>query len=304
LAGPISQTKRGIRTDQVDISPFMGGNVNRYDLITFGRAVGVSVGAGLLVSTIIHWLSPRRGKTLISAAMGVVVLLTVVISSLWRALPEVPRLDNLSADRAEQLLTGLTLVPAARPQHVTGVEPGRVIPNSQDPVAGLDVKPGTVVSYAVALRGDGPIPPPPPFPPPSVSLFEPRAGATCKCTRRPDGVGSIAARGTVRGIQSEAQALLLWLKPVRPLSEMSGWYLQRPPESGVAPIAGDGTWSGAAQLGNPQYPPQEGAVIDIAISVADHETASRLLAEAGVVTRNEPVGVVCATASGVVLTFK
>ena len=278
--------------------------MNKYDLITFGRAFGVSIGAGLLVWAIVNSFTSGRRKTWLVAVVGCVVLTTVALSSIWRALPEVPRLDNLSADRAEQLLNGLSLVPAARPQHVAGIEPGRVIPNSQDPVAGLDVKPGTVVSFAVAMAGSGPAASSSPSQLPSLSLFEPRAGAIFKCTRRPDGVGSIAVKGTVRGVQGGARDLLLWLRPVTPASDVSGWYLQRPPTSGVGTVNPDGTWSGTAQLGNSQYPPQEGAVVDIAVSVVDRETAARLMAETGVVTRNEPIGVVSATASGVVLTFR
>ena len=108
----------------------------------------------------------------------------------------------------------------------------------------------------------------------------------------------------MEGIGSGAFKLLLWLRPVNPPSNVSGWYLQRLPEYGVTEVNADGSWSGTAQVGNAQWPPQEGAVIDLAVSVADHDTAARLMAEPGVVIRPQPIGVVSAIAARVALTFR
>jgi PASTA domain. len=287
--------------------------MSRYDLITFARALLVSLGAGLLGGAIGYFVMRdradwhRKRPVLLMALGGCVLLSTVALSALWHYLVTVPVLDGLSRARAEETLVGMGLVPEARPQHAAGVEVGRVVPKSQTPNAGQEVRPETVVLFAVAT---GPSEAPSSTRGtdaaqlPTVSLFEPTARATFRAARRPDGVGTITARGTSTGMHGSTFQLLLWLRPVNPPSDVSGWYLQRPPGNGVAGVDPDGAWQGVAQVGNSQWPPQEGAVIDLAVSVADRETATRLMAESGVVVRPDPVGVATTRATAVVLTFK
>ncbi len=286
--------------------------MTQFDLIAFGRAFLVSLGAGLLGGAVGYFVMRdredwnRKRPVLLMALGGCVLLLTVAISALWQYLVIVPSLDGLSQARAEETLVHLGLVPEARPQYAAGVEVGRVVPKSQAPHAGQDVRPGSAVLFAVAAGGTettssteidgGDLP--------TVSLFAPAAHATVRAARRPDGAGMVTARGTSKGMQGEAFQLLLWLRPVAPPSDVDGWYLQRPPSNGVAGVDPDGGWQGTAQIGNALWPPQEGAVIDLAVSVADRETASLLMAEAGVVVRPQPEGVATARATGVVLTFK
>ena len=287
--------------------------MNRYDLVAFGRAFLVSLGAGLLGGAVGYFVMRdradwhRKRPVLFMALGGCVLLSTVVISPLWQYLVTVPALDGLSRDRAEETLVAMALVPEARPQYAAGVEIGRVVPKSQTPNAGQEVRPGTLVSFAIAAGGLEAPPTGTGIPTgyvPTVSIFEPTAHATVRVARRPDGAGTVSARGTSKDLHGSAFQLLLWLRPVDPPSDIPGWYLQRPPGNGVAGVDRDGAWQGIAQVGNSQWPPQEGAVIDLAVSVADRETASRLMAEGGVVVRPEPVGVASARAAAVVLTLQ
>ena len=58
-----------------------------------------------------------------------------------------------------------------------------------------------------------------------------------------------------------------------------------------------------AQIGNAQWPPHEGDVLDMAVTIADDDTVNQLMTEAGVVVRDQPVGVKSDTASNVVITL-
>ena len=83
----------------------------------------------------------------------------------------------------------------------------------------------------------------------------------------------------------------MWIKPVNPPSETPGWYLQRPPHTGILEIKQDGSWSGLGQLGNAQWPPKEGDIFDLAVTLTDSGDANSLFGEEGVVTKNKPIGV-------------
>lgn len=219
-------------------------------------------------------------------------------------LVEVPDLANLSRAEAENKLVEIGLVPEARPQYVTGVNADRVVPNSQNPPAKLPVQPGALVSFAINVRDERPQVIVTPSVSLAVSLSQPKAGGKILCSRGGDSIYRLSVKGTSSGLSAGEYGLLLWLKPVRPPSDTSGWYLQRPPGNGVDRIEADGTWIGVAQLGSSQWPPHEGDVFDLAVSVADNDTINKLMAESGVVIRNQPVGVKSDTALGVVATLK
>lgn len=59
-----------------------------------------------------------------------------------------------------------------------------------------------------------------------------------------------------------------------------------------------------AQIGNVQWPPHEGDVIDVAVSVADVDVAKELVAAPGIVFRSQPIGVAVDSAEGVIVTLQ
>jgi len=280
-------------------------NENPFDLIGLARAFIVSLGAGLLLHII---LGPRKNPRRLAVAVMTVLILTIILYLLWPRLVTVPNLDNLSRAEAEYKLISKSLVPDPRPQHVVGVEAGRAVPTSQNPGPGLKVRRRTVVSFAIAESATDPISPPrgaaSPSQAASVSLFEPKSGETVQCIRTADAIYRFSIRGTSIGIEASELALLLWIKAVNPPSEAPGWYLQRPPVNGIRALEADGSWEGLAQVGNAQWPPHDGDIIDVAISVAGRDAAKRLMAEPGIVIRDTPAGLDSVRALGVVVKLR
>lgn len=281
-----------------------------FDLEGLLRAVAIGLGVGLIGGTIGFFVMRQRAEwtrwkpVLIMGTVGVILLLAVVLYYAWPSLVTVPSLDGLSQAEAEQLLVKHSLIPEGRPQYTLEVEAGRVVPHSQSPNYGLPVRPGTIVSFAISVRedrSDGKTSPPSAL---AVTLFQPKGGEKVLCSRGGDNIYRLSVKGTSSGLSAGRYGLLLWLRPVKPPSDTPGWYLQRPPANGVNRIEGDGSWIGAAQVGNAQYPPREGDVFDLAVSLADNETINKLMAEPGVVLRNQPVGVKSDTALGVVATLR
>lgn len=280
-----------------------------FDLEGLVRAFVMALGVGLVTEGIAFFVLqnrqdwPQRRPVIIVIGIGMVLFLTTAIFYMWPSLVEVPYLGELSQAEAEQVLMTKRLVPDAQPQH-SETEAGRVIPYSQEPVAGIKVRPGTVVQFSVSQVG-APSPRPTDGEPSrvSVSLFQPKSGDQVRCRHSPDKVYRFSVEGTSKGLSADS-SLLLWVRPVDPPSDTFGWYLQRPPSNGIVRVESDGSWEGVAQIGNAQWPPHEGDVLDVAVTVADKETADQLKAEAGVVTRAQPVGIESDTASGVVVTLK
>jgi hypothetical protein len=166
------------------------------------------------------------------------------------------------------------------------------------------VRPGTVVSFAISIHEEGPTTTDNPLGKLSVSLYQPKSGEKVRCFRGGDGVYRFSVSGTSSDVTAGGFELLLWLRPVNPPSDTPGWYLQRSPVNGVAGIGPDGSWTGTAQLGNSQYPPHEGDIVDLTVTIADKSTVNRLTAEPGVLVRNEPVGVKSDSATGVSVALK
>lgn len=286
-------------------------NPATFDLEALVRALILSLGCGFIVAAVGFFVMRPRGDwiqrrpVLMMGVGGGVLVLTLVTYYLWPTLVVVPLLDHLGQAEAEQLLTKRKLVANATPQFAAGTEPGRVIPKSQQPMQGLPVKPGTVVSFSVSVSVGGP-PNPPQLPPgsPSASLFEPKSGETLHCVTGGDAIFRCSIRGASSGSETSSFRLLLWIKPVNPPSDQPGWYLQRPPGNGISSIDKKGSWFGVAQLGNALYPPREGDTVDVAVSVADAATVQELMAERGVVVRDHPLGVNSDIASGVIVSLK
>ncbi len=206
--------------------------------------------------------------------------------------------------KAEDLLAKHRLLAESRPQPAG--QPGRVVPYSQNPQQGLEVRPGTVVTFGVgvsqqaapATSGQGTS-----SPPASVAFFAPRSGQRVTFTRGGDGLYRCSVKGSVSAMGNGVR-LLLWVKPVEPPSDRYGmWYLQRS-GNGVTSIPGDGTWEGVAQLGNSQYPPKQGYTFDLAVSIVDDATAGQLLADSSEETRDHPVGLQAVVASNLIVKLK
>jgi hypothetical protein len=279
-----------------------------FDWVAFMRALAISLGIGLLTNLISHLMLPSGRKKLSIMGMALIVIslaliFTPCIFYLWPSLAVVPSLDHLSQAQAEEVLVSAKLSSDARPQYADGVQTGLVIPNSQSLRPGLQVRPGTVVSFGVSVQ-EKLVPTAAPSDTLNISLFQPQAGASVRCVRSADGTYRVTVTGASTGVSAGDLRLLLWIKPVSPPADVPGWYLQRAPVGGISMVEPDGSWSGVAQIGNAQWPPHEGDVVDLAISVVEKQTAEQLMAEGGVVVRDQPLGIKSTTASQVALTLK
>ena len=121
----------------------------------------------------------------------------------------------------------------------------------------------------------------------TVSFTQPRKDGQLECAPDPGAVFKCSVSGGTTAA-SQGQRLLLWVRPVQPQSESEGWYLQRRP-NGVTDQSSS-SWKGVIQLGNRDYPPHDGDVIDVAISVVDAATADGLMRKPGVVIERDPIG--------------
>lgn len=270
-----------------------------FDVEALVRSIVIGLGVGFIVSAIAHYILKLSKGAIILLGIGIFLIVTGVLYFSWPSLIEVPDLKGLSRDQAELLLSQKSLVPEVRPQYSSEVERGRVIPHSQDPLPGIKVRKGTVVRFAVNIGNQQPLPKQTEESAPLVSIFRPRSGEDALCTRYGDGIYRFTVEGISKNISEKGLRLLLWVKPVSPPSETPSWYLQRPPINGILEIKPDGSWSGIGQIGNAQWPPHEGDVIDIAVTVVDSKTAKHLLGEPGVVTRISLPGIASDTASKV-----
>ncbi|HEY6769183.1 MAG TPA: hypothetical protein VI386_30940 [Candidatus Sulfotelmatobacter sp.] len=278
---------------------------SNFDFEALIRAFALSLAGGFTVGAIGYFVMrarsdwTQRKPVLIMGVMGLMLFLVVGVYYAWPNLVEVPELGGYAQAEAEDILAKRHLTAESRPQWANDLAPGRVVPHSQSPVRGLLVRPGTTVSFGVAVSPEGSPVEGVAGSAPAVSFFEPKPGTTVAFVRSGDGLYRCSARGTSSGFRTGFQ-LLLWLRPVEPPSDQFGaWYLQRS-GNGVS-VEPDGTWAGIAQLGNSQYPPQDGYKIDLAISVADQATASTLLGQSGVVIRDHPIGLQSAVVSNLIV---
>jgi|GEM_PF-3334360 len=283
--------------------------VEPFDLNAFIRAIVVSTAAGLLVGAVIYFaLQTRQQWTKWKAAVilglfSIAILLTVGIYYRWPSLISVPSLDGLSQAEAEDLLVKSRLIPNGRPQYSMNVPRGRAIPHSQSPSYGLAVRPGTIVTFAISMPQEN-YTIQPATADIHVALFQPKSAERIHCRPGVDGVFRCQVQGTCAGISSSGPGLLLWVRPVQPPADSISWYLQRPPTNGVTTVAANGSWVGVVQIGNVQWPPEEGNVVDIAVSAADRRTVDDLVSQPGVVIRKAPIGSQSDIASGVIVTLK
>jgi hypothetical protein len=272
---------------------------NFFDLEALIRALIIGLGTGFIVTSIASIFTKKPKGHLITFGGGLALIITLIIFPLWPSLIKVPDLSNLSRDEAEDLLIKKGLFFDVIPQYHHETEPGRVIPYSQDPLPGIKVHKGTKVKFAVALPSESFIEKADKSSV-SVSLFRPKTSEKVHCARYADGIYRFSVVGSSKGL-SDRLKLLLWIRPENPPSETPGWYLQRPPVNGIGEVETNGSWQGIAQVGNEQWPPHEGDILDVAVTIVDVKTANQLLAEPGVVTRINLPGITSDIALSIVV---
>ncbi|MDR3675518.1 MAG: PASTA domain-containing protein [Acidobacteriota bacterium] len=247
------------------------------------ESIVLSLGTGLVVlalGLVVNRI-PRPVAVLMALGIGLLVFV------LWprAALVEVPDLADLSRDEAELRLSSAKLVAAPQPQQAPNTPVEHVVPMSQNPLPGTKVRRGTLVRYSISTptsvdqREDHPSSPSPRG---SISIFSPKDGGEVVPKRGADNLFRFDVEGTIEAVDLTKSLLLLWVQPVEPLSDQPGWYLQRVP-NGIRSIAGT-NWRGVCQIGNQQWPPHAGDIVDVAASVVPGEEAARLLARQGPLT--------------------
>jgi hypothetical protein len=242
----------------------------------------VSFGVGLIVLAVGLKTKKVRKHVAILMAVGFGLLLFV----LWprATLVGVPDISHLSRDEAELRLFAMKLVGVPQPQEAPTTRPEHVIPGSQNPLPGTRVRRGSLVRYSISttppegsgdrLNADDPANSQ------QVSILSPREGGDVAPRRGADNKFRFDVEGTIQGVDLSKFTLLLWVQPIKPPSDQPGWYLQRLPANGVRSISGN-AWRGVCQLGNQQYPPHDGDLVEVAASLVPAEEATRLDARQG-----------------------
>ena len=146
----------------------------------------------------------------------------------------------------------------------------------------------TLILALLSLSGEfAPARPAPQAGKATVSLSQPRKDGQLDCAPDAGAIFRCSVAGGVTGV-SQGQRLLLWVRPVRPPSESEGWYLQRRP-NGLVNQSGS-TWDGKIQIGNRDFPPQDGDTVDVAVSITETPVADKLMKAPGVVIEPELIG--------------
>jgi hypothetical protein len=245
-------------------------------LVGLGTSL-VVLAIGLVVKRI-----PKSVALLLAVGVGMIAYVV------WprAVLVEVPDLSDLSRDEAEIRLASLKLTPEPQPQEAPNIRPEHVVPSSQNPLPGTKVQPRTIVRYSVSTAtsvATGRLNSNDPVAGSHVSIFSPKNGGDVVPIRGADNVFRFDVEGTIEDFNTARSSLLLWVQPVNPPSDQPGWYLQRLPTNGVVSISGN-KWRGRCQIGNQQFPPHNGDVVEVAVSVAPAEEATRLEARQGPLT--------------------
>jgi hypothetical protein len=268
----------------------------------------LGLGVGLIAEAVSQLLL-RSGRVrentkgawrMLAAALALTVGVAVYL--LQPGLTTVPNLARLSVDEAAQTLRARGFEPSPRYESSATIEDGLVVPESQRPIAGQTAGAGVTVTFAVST-GRGPISDPAVRSTGNgqgaLSWNMPAPGAPLEVIRDGSGLHRASVAGLVPASIPASHRLLLWVRPVRPPSDSPGWYLQRPPGNGVSAYSAGGSWDGVIQLGNREFPPNDGDVVDLAISVVSATEARALEAGAGAVTAPTPRGSQVAELRGV-----
>lgn len=135
----------------------------------------------------------------------------------------------------------------------------------------------------------------------SLALTQPKKDGQLECLPDAGALYRCIVTGSATGLAANEQ-LLLWVRPVQPPSEAEGWYLQRRP-NGIVERSGS-SWRSRIQIGNRDFPPKDGDVIDVAVSVADGVVADKLSRASGVALERQPVGATVIRAENVRLRIR
>ena len=249
---------------------------DNFDIVALIRAVAIGLGVSLAGGAI-----NRHKKPFLVASFCIGALIAIALFISWPSLITVPSLDQLSKAEAEELLRNKKLVSQFTEAYTPVVKAGRVIPGSQQPSPGLKIRSRETVTFTVAAE-------------PTISLSEPRTGERVVCSQNADNIYRFTVRGTSI-YAPEYFKVLLWVQPVN-----HGWYLQRLPVN----IDSQGFFSGTVQIGNRQWPPNEGDQLNLAITLTENQTASHLMSQTGEVVVEQPIGLKRDMASGVIVTLK
>lgn len=185
----------------------------------------------------------------------------------------VPDLSGRTREDAENALKAAALVAQAHDRFAPGVVSGTVIPDTQDPGAGQEVRRGAAVHFDVAAI-------------PSVEIIQPKSDSEVEARLGPDGEYRLIAQGSVTFVP-DGMRLTAWTNPVNPPGD--GWYLHARP---VTPSA-DGAWEVGLQLGTARggYPPHTGDTFSVAVVLVDDgEVPATSPDEASVVRDKLPDG--------------
>ncbi len=232
----------------------------------YGRLISsILIGAaGSLFATAVSLiLGQRFGKAKVSNKM---VVLTVVLAAGLAIASTfigfdihhvIPNLDYLTLAEAEDRLSDQRLDSIVFPVDKPGIQLGRVLANSQSLSPGQLVRSGTPISFGVSDEG-------------TSSVEHPSINGQVDCIRTSEGFCTITVEGRASALVSDGQLrLLLWVK-----SQQSDWYLQDPTSTQTTLIRPDQTWTRQVQVGNVRYPPSDGELVDLALTVIS-STAER-----------------------------
>jgi len=234
----------------------------------------LEVAAGLIVFDIVmvlEWRFRRRSSptsefklNIFFSALVIVIVLIAVASYVRLDYVEVPHIDNEELADAERLLSERGLFPYVIPVTSPTTDIGKVVSGSQEPKAGLRMPRGIQVQFKVSDEG-------------SNSLDAPKSDSTTDCVMKPDRVCVITAEGKAsKEVDQGNLAVILWSR-----TTSSAWYLQFPDTRKPKPHNNPGRWSYEAEIGNPTYPPSEGTVVSLVVTVVSRETAAGLEQEKG-----------------------
>jgi hypothetical protein len=247
------------------------------------ESVVVGLGTGIVVLAISLLLKRIPRPVAVLMAIGISLIAIVVWPRAF--LVSVPDLSGLSRDDAVLRLSGLKLGAAPEPQLSSSTPVEHVVASSQDLPPGTRVKPGTVVHFSISTQPPGTIRTDSSSAPSygTASIFSPTSGGEVALSRGADNVYRFEVQGAIDGVDLSKSTLLLWVQPIDPPSDQPGWYLQRLPANGIRSVSGD-RWRGVCQVGNQNYPPHDGDVVEVATTILASDEAQQFLARQGPIT--------------------
>lgn len=249
--------------------------MNYMDTEALVRAIGIGVATGLVAAGFISLRSGKKGKrSLLSIALVIALISTLILYFAWPSKVEVPALEGLSKKEAIEFLEKNKLVPQLDSQITIRTRPGVVIEGSQIPESGTKVPVKSTVAFTVSAFFEN-----------YIKFVSPAPNSKVPCEILPSNFGRVYVSATLK-IAPE-QIPLLWIKGVNPSTPV--WYLQKYP-FGLSRSPEKDFWVGYAQIGNPEYPPLDDHEFDFAISVIDERKAEQWLGEPGEFSVPNPLG--------------